>query len=137
MRLSTPVRLLATYGSALLVLALCALTYQAVQRSRASTAAVTRTHEVIIRLETTLSDVRDAETGQRGFLLTGEERYLEPYRSGTQRFGRDLERLRELTSETPSQQRRIEVLRRVGAEKMAFMTELVRVRAESGMEPAL
>jgi PAS domain S-box-containing protein len=137
MRLSTPVRLLATYGSALLVLALCGLTYEAVQRSRASTAAVTRTHEVIIRLETTLSDVRDAETGQRGFLLTGEERYLEPYRSGTQRFDRDLQRLRELTSENPAQQRRIEALRRLGSEKMAFMAELVRVRAERGMEPAL
>ncbi|HEX8671114.1 MAG TPA: CHASE3 domain-containing protein, partial [Longimicrobium sp.] len=137
MRLSTPVRLLATYGSALLVLALCALMYQAVQRSRASTAAVTRTHEVIIRLETTLSDLRDAETGQRGFLLTGEGPYLEPYQSGTQRFHRDLERLRELTSETPAQQRRVEALRRVGAQKLAYMAELVRVREESGMEPAL
>ena len=37
-----------------------------------------QTHEVIVGLDAVLSNLRDAETGQRGYLLTGDERYLEP-----------------------------------------------------------
>ncbi len=137
MKLATPIRLLATYGSALVVLALSALAYAAVQRSRASTAAVEHTNQVIILLETTLSDLRDAETGQRGFLLTGEAPYLEPYRAGTQRFNRHITPLRRLTADNASQQRRVATLHRLSAEKIGFMAGAIRVRQERGMEPAL
>ena len=41
-----------------------------------------RAHETIVRLERVLSSLKDLETGQRGFLLTGEEPYLEPYDGG-------------------------------------------------------
>ena len=40
---------------------------------------VVHTHEVIEGLEDVLSVLKDAETGQRGFVLTGQQRYLEPY----------------------------------------------------------
>ncbi len=46
---------------------------------RESNQAVVQTHQVIVGLDILLSDIQDAETGQRGFLLTGDERYLEPY----------------------------------------------------------
>ena len=36
-------------------------------------------HDVVVGLDDVLSNLRDAETGQRGYLLTGDERYLEPY----------------------------------------------------------
>ncbi len=41
---------------------------------------VTQTHETILTLNQVLSAMKDAETGQRGYLLTGEDSYLEPYR---------------------------------------------------------
>jgi PAS domain S-box-containing protein len=137
MRLSTPVRLLATYGSALLFLALVAGVNLTVTRSRESTRWVEHTHQVISLLETTLSDLRDAETGQRGFLLTGEPRYLEPYRSGTARFHEDLRRLQRMTADNPAQQRRIAELRRLGVAKVAEMAETVRLRQEGGLDAAL
>jgi PAS domain S-box-containing protein len=137
MRRATAIRLLATYGSALLVLALSALAYQGVQRSRESTRMVEHTHEVINLLEITLSDLRDAETGQRGYLLTGEEPYLEPHTSGTRRFSRDLEALRALTADDPRQQRRIAELLEVGTAKLAVMDETIRLRRERGEEAAL
>ena len=40
---------------------------------------VTHTHEVLADLEELLSVMKDAETGQRGYLLTGDDRYLIPY----------------------------------------------------------
>src|SRR5688572_15779351 len=42
---------------------------------------VNHTHEVVQSLETLLSTLKDAETGQRGYLLYGDERFLEPYQS--------------------------------------------------------
>ncbi|SHN07139.1 CHASE3 domain-containing protein [Chitinophaga sp. CF418] len=44
---------------------------------------VDHTNAVIYRLENTLSFMKDAETGQRGYLLTGDEDFLEPYRRET------------------------------------------------------
>ena len=137
MRLSTPVRLVATYGSALLFVVLSLLAYAAVQRSRESTRWVEHTHRVIIVLETTLSDLRDAETGQRGFLLTGDTSYLAPYHTGMRRFGGHLETLRASTADNPAQQRRIAALRTLGAAKIQVMAEFVRIRREQGLDPAL
>jgi CHASE3 domain sensor protein len=42
---------------------------------------IVESHEVITALDELLSSTQDAETGQRGFLLTNNERYLEPYNS--------------------------------------------------------
>ena len=41
--------------------------------------ALALSHEVVVGLDDVLSNLRDAETGQRGYLLTGDERYLDPY----------------------------------------------------------
>ena len=44
-----------------------------------NTAQIMHTHEVILSLDNLLSAMKDAETGQRGFLITGDEKYLTPY----------------------------------------------------------
>ena len=43
---------------------------------------VQHTHTVITRSQALLGHLRDAETGQRGFLLTNQDEYLEPYAHG-------------------------------------------------------
>jgi CHASE3 domain sensor protein len=52
---------------------------QSIKRMVQSQQRVTHTHEVMVNLEDLLSSMKDAETGQRGFLITGDESYLEPY----------------------------------------------------------
>src|SRR5689334_1430507 len=47
---------------------------------------IDHTREVVIELERALSTLKDAETGQRGYLLTGDEEYLEPYRIASARM---------------------------------------------------
>src|SRR6266404_7964978 len=54
------------------------LTYRSLQTRAIAAQRVTLTLEVLEHLESILSLVKDAETGQRGFLLTGEDPYLEP-----------------------------------------------------------
>ena len=66
-----------------IIVAIGVSAYVSTQRLIEENRRVTHTHEVIEGLEHVLSVLKDAETGQRGFILTGEERYLEPYNAAT------------------------------------------------------
>jgi signal transduction histidine kinase len=68
------------------------------------------THRVISLLEAVLSTLKDAETGQRGFIITQEEPYLQPYDEAVVRVYDELNRLKELTSDNSGQQERLAVL---------------------------
>lgn len=57
---------------------------------------VARRQEVIAHLQLSLTTLLDAETSQRGFLLTHDEQYLAPYRRATAAFQTDLDGLREM-----------------------------------------
>ncbi len=90
------------------------------------TAATARWNAVILQTEHLLSVVKDAETGQRGFLITGEEPYLEPYRAAQGEFPAEVAGLRALlgpaadrlvqlaTDRLDSADRGIDVFRRDG-----------------------
>ena len=58
-------------------------------------------------VEDLLATMRDAETGQRGYLLTGHEQYLEPYNSAAAQAGRILSELRDATSSSADQSERV------------------------------
>lgn len=75
-----PFRVPSWVGTVLLVIAIVlgALTFWLGSRDATE---VERNTTFVIRLERLLSAMKDIETGQRGFLLTGEDRYLEPYRA--------------------------------------------------------
>ncbi len=71
---------------------------------------VTHTHEVLNELEGTLSALKDAETGERGYIITGDELYLAPYKTGVIEIQQHLGSLRSLTVDNARQQRRIAML---------------------------
>src|SRR5438094_556099 len=78
---------------------------------------VVHTHEVLGELERTLSLLKDAETGLRGYDLTGDEGYLVPYREALPAIGPSLDRLASLTADNPRQQTSLADLRRAVADK--------------------
>src|SRR2546430_13479199 len=65
---------------------------------------VQHTNQALDALDDVVLTLREAETGQRGFLLTGQERYLEPYHSAEPRLDRSLDKLRRLIGEHSVQQ---------------------------------
>jgi CHASE3 domain sensor protein len=71
---------------------------------------VAHTYQVIASLRVVLGDAQDAETGQRGYILTHQQSFLQPYEIARGRVVRDLNRFRQLTADNPSQQRRAEAL---------------------------
>lgn len=90
-------------------------------------------HSIAIRerSERFLGHLRDAETGQRGFLLTLDEAYLTPYRNGRARALPELEALEGLVAEDSLQRERVEELRRVSTGKLAELEKAIAL-ARSG-----
>ncbi|RTR39008.1 diguanylate cyclase [Shewanella canadensis] len=65
---------------------------------------VIHTHEVLNETQTLSGAMKDAETGQRGYLLTASSAYLEPYHNGVLIAKESFIRLKALTSDNPAQQ---------------------------------
>jgi methyl-accepting chemotaxis protein len=98
---------------------------------------VAHTHLVMRNITDILGQLIDAETGQRGFLVTGDETFLEPYRSATEALPRLMKDLRELTADNQSQQKRIDQAQLLVATKLAWLTRAIDLRRSGGFEPAL
>jgi signal transduction histidine kinase len=77
-----------------------------------------------------LQQVLDAETGQRGYLLTGDPRYLEPYNTATADINQNLDVLRQLFTPYKDQLTEFGLLTRHVSRKLAEMDLSVRMRRE-------
>ena len=86
---------------------------------------VAHSHEVLDELEGTLSAVKDAETGQRGFIITGDEEYLRPYDAALPAIGRRLMRLKELTEGDTSQRLKLAELESKIADRLALINDSI------------
>lgn len=97
---------------------------------------VDHTHEVLDQTEALTSALKDAETGQRGYVITGVDSYLEPYTASKDASQSAWEKARELTSDNAAQQERLAKLEPLIAEKYAEMQETIDVRDSDGFEAA-
>src|SRR5437016_10350922 len=96
-----PKLLLAFLATLLLLAANGFVARRAVRIVTGNVRLVAHTHEVLAALEALQSTVTDAETGQRGYVLTGREQYLEPYRTALKAVPARLARMRSLTADNP------------------------------------
>ncbi|MDC7677677.1 response regulator [Asticcacaulis machinosus] len=93
---------------------------------------VTQTHDVLLGLSEVLSSMKDAETGQRGFIITGDSAYLVPYSNGVNSAEAELTKLDRLMNDTPNQKQRIAVLRGLVAAKSAELSRTLDIRRKEG-----
>ena len=98
---------------------------------------VSHTHRVLTELEATLSTLKDAETGQRGYLLTGEERYLEPYYSARARINQQVVGLQQLTADNNRQQQRLRDLKIAIDSKLADLEGTLNLRRKQNLAAAV
>jgi two-component sensor histidine kinase/CHASE3 domain sensor protein len=77
-----------------------------------------------------MDSVRDAETSQRGYLLTGDKAYLAPYQTALERLPARLQALRELTPNQPDQHATIAALERTIDMKLKEIAETVALEAD-------
>ena len=133
-----PPRTLAGFIAATVAVAVIAmLSYGSLQTRSASAGLVAHTLEVIAEMESFLSGMKDAETGQRGYLLTGNESYLAPYTLARATVPRRLDALRSLTQDNPAQRERLARIGQLVTDKFDELAETIALRRAGNAEAAL
>ena len=117
-------------GGTLLIIVLSALTLVLFRQNDEAEHWRSHTYIVLSQAQQMLSDMKDAETGERGYLLTGDETYLEPYLAVRDRFGVKLEQLRQATQDNPVQQQRLRLLISLTESEMAHLRAMIDVRRQ-------
>ncbi|HTB22549.1 MAG TPA: CHASE3 domain-containing protein [bacterium] len=128
-------KLLAAFSAAALTVVLVAIFgYQSINHLIDNNHWVDHTHEVQRQLTVLQDELTDAETGQRGFVITGDDAYLDPYNSALGRIDATFDDLRTLTADNADEQRRLDLARPLIDSKMAELKLTIATRRSKGFE---
>ena len=92
------------------------------------------TYQVLSQLEDLNLQLTNAETGQRGYVITGKQSYLEPYNAAINVLDQKVNELQRLTEDNPNQQRRLDILQPLIANKLAELKETIDLRQNQSFE---
>jgi signal transduction histidine kinase len=106
------------------------------QKADEGRAWVRHSEAVLSSSSAALSDLQDAETGGRGYLLTGKDNYLEPYFRGRDSVGVELSRLQSLTSDNDRQQRLLKQLTPIVARRLERIDSTIAIRQSGDLQGA-
>ncbi|MBD2730212.1 EAL domain-containing protein [Nostoc sp. FACHB-892] len=98
---------------------------------------VTHTYTVIKNTKEVILEINNAETGQRGYLITGKGQYLQPYDIATDKIPKTLQVLRQLTRDNPNQQRRLSIFESLIAKKLDSLKITVNFATNKNLPLAL
>ena len=137
-RLSISLRkkIAAAFGSALLVLIVGGVSLVSVRQLVKANSLVERTHETIRLLSSVASEMVNAETGQRGYIITGDTAYLYPYTDSRQRVRKHLSALRLRTADNLRQARRLDTLNTLVDAHLADLSRSIDLRLTQGLDVA-
>jgi len=125
------------FGLAVAVLLLVAgASYLNANKSVRTFQTVSHTQMVMEELASVLLATLDVETGDRGFVASGNESFLEPSESGQVRVKQSFVKLRALIAGDTEQQVRLDGLEALVTWKLAYCKDLVELRKTRGLEPA-
>jgi signal transduction histidine kinase/CheY-like chemotaxis protein len=105
-------------------------------KQRDDARSVAYSHEVLDSLGQVLALTVDAETAQRGFLLTEDSSYLEPYRLAARSSLLELDHLRRLIVDNPAQTQRYATLATLSTKRIGLVDQVVDLRMGQGFEAA-
>ncbi len=122
---ATPALLILGIG---LLLASIAVVLLSLRQTQLADAEVRHTLNVIIALDRIEKALADKEAGYRGFVITGQERFLEPYHAGLKNFAEGYGEARQLTVDNPEQQRRLEAVHSLNERLDEYAGNLIELR---------
>lgn len=99
-----------------------------------SAGLVNHTNDVIFELKNINEALIDAETGQRGYLITGEDEFLNPYKDARERAFAGYENIRKLTNDNPRQQEKMPMLRRMIEGRFRYLESAIENK-NAGLSP--
>lgn len=130
-------KMVIVFSAVVLIIVLVSLTtYRNAYHLIDSNQLVIHTHEVQENLEEILSLCKDAETGQRGFLLTGDEQYLGPYHFATVALDQRLLQVERLVADNPAQTEKIRQLKPLVTRKLQELDQVIHLRRIKGLTKA-
>ncbi|MCO8273948.1 methyl-accepting chemotaxis protein [Actinoplanes sp. TRM 88003] len=130
-------RMVAAFAVPLLVLCVVgALAYRNTSTLEQNSGQVVHTYQVLEGLEKITGALKDAETGQRGYLITGEQSYLAPYTAATKAMTGLIDDVAGLTADNAEQQKRIAQLRPLVQAKLDELAETIELRRTEGFGAA-
>ncbi len=117
----------------LIVTCIGVLSYWSEVSNEADRQWVTHTLLVVEKLQAIRIDITQAETGQRGYILTGKDTYLGVYQAGVMQVRRDSKELADLTADNPREREAITRLDPLIAARLAELDAGIEVRKRSGL----
>jgi len=113
------------------------LTYFNFQGIREANQKIVQTHQAIVSLQSLFSKLQDAETGQRGYLLTGDISYLAPYQTARSAIDNEIAKVAERTGENVGQSERLDSLKQHVNAKLSELADAIALRRSGGFDAAL
>ncbi len=113
------------------------LSLKNIDRFSNDTKWMAHTREVSRMLSENLSKIQSIETGYRGYVITGNKNYLEPYDEMVGQIRSNIKQLKNLTKENPIQQQRIDTLEHISKLKIVYSKIIIEVREKNGFEAAM
>ena len=124
----------AGFGIALALLALVGVSaYRSMLKADEDRLWVTHTLLVLEKLDATMTDLLNAETGERGYILTGEASFLEPYNDALRHLNEDVKAIRELTADNSTQQHALDRAEPLISERMEILRDRIEARNQEGL----
>jgi CHASE3 domain sensor protein len=125
------------FGLALVLLGIVgAISYVGTSALMQTAGWVSHTNQVRFVLADLIYLVDEAETGERGYIITGDENYLQPYTSAIQRIPARMRELRTLTADNPNQQGRLDTLDPLISKDLSALGDIIDIRRNKGFEAA-
>lgn len=121
----------------LILLAIMLFSFWLVNATRDSVSHVETGRDVRIAASMILTDLIDAETGQRGYLLTGRDEYLQPYEATKAHLAESLALLRTRAQATPEISADVKKIDDLAAEKMQELTRTIEIYRNGNREQAM
>jgi PAS domain S-box-containing protein len=115
---------------------IAAISFLSVAQLNQRAAWVEHTHEVLGDLEALLSAATDSETAERGYVITGDDSYLEPYQQAAHLAEADEASLRRQTADNPAQQQRLVSVTKLVTERLDNLRTVIALRKTQGFEAA-
>jgi signal transduction histidine kinase/CheY-like chemotaxis protein/CHASE3 domain sensor protein len=114
------------FGLSLLLLVISSIvSYISITNLLNSSELVDHSSQVIQSLETVISTMKDAETGQRGFLLTGRDEFLEPYNGSYDKALLNTNKAADLTVDNARQQENVRVIKDIMLKRMTGLEQMI------------
>ena len=120
-----------------ILLAVSLLSYQDWAAFQRSAPQVQHSRQLLQQIEDVLASIRDAESGQRGFVLTGNPAYLDSYNTAVAALPSQTNDLRLAVADEPTQRARVMVLENLVSRNLAELKETIALRQSQGFNAAL